>query len=132
MFKIEIKKQNQITNRAMFETESEALAWLAREEANNSFGKLERWVKEGLEDVSNALDSRVTEIMGMEVEEFLLPKEYEVVGPVEFVDQDKINQEAKAYLASTDYLVIRMSETGVAMDEAIMVLRQAARDRIVG
>lgn len=39
MFKISITKNNQVTNQAHFQTQAEADAWLAQEEANKSFGK---------------------------------------------------------------------------------------------
>jgi hypothetical protein len=45
--------------------------------------------------------------------------------------QSEINAEAIAYLASTDWLVARFSETGIAIPAAIKLLRQEARDSIV-
>jgi hypothetical protein len=44
--------------------------------------------------------------------------------------QAKINAEARAYLASTDWYVIRFQETAVAVPVDIANLRQAARDLI--
>ena len=45
--------------------------------------------------------------------------------------QAQINQEALDYLASTDWYGVRLSETGVAIPDAIKLLRQEARDSIV-
>jgi hypothetical protein len=47
------------------------------------------------------------------------------------VDQDKINAEARAYLASTDWYVVRQAETGVAVPQSILDARAAARASIV-
>ena len=44
--------------------------------------------------------------------------------------QATINTEAQAYLASTDYMVIRAYEGGVAVTEEVALLRQEARDKI--
>jgi len=41
------------------------------------------------------------------------------------------NQEARAYLASTDWYVIRHQETGVAIPEEIAIKRQEAREQII-
>lgn len=45
--------------------------------------------------------------------------------------QAKSNAEARAYLTSTDWYVIRFQETGVAIPVDIAAARQAARDSIV-
>ena len=45
--------------------------------------------------------------------------------------QEQINKEALAYLAETDFYVIRMMDVGIPMPEGMQVLRQQARDRIV-
>ena len=41
------------------------------------------------------------------------------------------NQEARAYLNSTDWYVIRHQETGVAIPEEIAIKRQEAREQII-
>lgn len=55
----------------------------------------------------------------------------EYVDMTYFHEQSKINQEALDYLAKTDWMQIRASETGIAMPEDVKALRQAARDKIV-
>lgn len=47
------------------------------------------------------------------------------------VEQQKINEESLAYLASTDWMIIRETETGVPCPAEIKQARQAARDRII-
>lgn len=45
--------------------------------------------------------------------------------------QAKINAEARAYLASTDWYVIRQQETGQPVPSDVQALRAAARERVV-
>jgi hypothetical protein len=45
--------------------------------------------------------------------------------------QAKANADARAYLASTDWYVVRFAETGVAIPDDIATARQEARDAIV-
>lgn len=46
-------------------------------------------------------------------------------------EQERINQEARAYLAETDWYVIRAQETGVEVPADILQKRQEARDKVV-
>ena len=45
--------------------------------------------------------------------------------------QAQANAEARAYLASTDWYVVRFAETGVAIPADIAAARQAARESVV-
>jgi hypothetical protein len=45
--------------------------------------------------------------------------------------QQQTNAQARAYLASTDWYVIRMQERGTAIPQEILDARQAARDSII-
>lgn len=45
--------------------------------------------------------------------------------------QEQINAEHLAYLASTDWYVIRFADSGVPVPDDIRVARQAARDAII-
>lgn len=154
MLKIVIKNtQNEVTNAATFETEELANAWLSQEIANCSFGKPERWVTEDKEDVSNALESR--EVILREAEaliidpdtnkvilssdpvviiEYRLAATYtvEIVDVTAQVEQERVNQEALAYLASTDWMVIRAQEDpSKPVPQEVLTTRAAARDSIV-
>lgn len=44
--------------------------------------------------------------------------------------QEKTNAEARTYLASTDWYVVRFAETGVAIPDDIMTARKAARESV--
>lgn len=46
-------------------------------------------------------------------------------------EQARINAEARAYLAGTDWYVTRQQETGVPIPDAILSERAAARARVV-
>lgn len=43
---------------------------------------------------------------------------------------DRVNAEARKYLADTDWYVTRLYETGVAVPENVLSARQAARERV--
>lgn len=152
MFKVTITKNGVITNQAQFPTEAEANAWLAQEVANKSFGKPERWVTDQQEDVSQAVETRVTELQpeqsvgydadgvitresrpAISLTEYLLPAEYTVeVTDITAQDaQEQINQEALIYLAATDWMVVRAMETSTPVPEEILNARASARSKIV-
>ena len=46
-------------------------------------------------------------------------------------EQARVNTESRAYLASTDWYVIRQQETGEQVPDEIMAERAAARARVV-
>jgi len=51
--------------------------------------------------------------------------------PVEATAQEILNNESLAYLASTDWLIVRQAETGVAIPADITTARAAARLAII-
>lgn len=64
----------------------------------------------------------------------LTPEEVEAhlnPAPTPEQEQERINAEARAYLASTDWYVIRMQETGEPVPEDVLAERAAARARVV-
>lgn len=154
MIQINIKKNDIVTNSATFDSQELADQWLAQEIANCSFGKPECWVTEDKEDVSNALESR--EVILREAEAAIIdPETNEVISEardavviieyrlaatytVETVDitaqveQERVNQEALAYLASTDWMVIRAQEDpSKPVPQEVLAARAAARNSIV-
>ena len=46
-------------------------------------------------------------------------------------EQERINNEARAYLNQTDWYVTRHQETGQPIPENILTLRQEAREKVV-
>lgn len=64
---------------------------------------------------------------------FKYPEGYwlEYIDISEQVEQEKINAEALAYLASTDWLIIRETETQVPCPQEIKDLRAEARTKVI-
>ena len=63
----------------------------------------------------------------------ILPAEYtvEIEDITDQVEQEAINAEALAYLASTDWLIIREVDSGVICPAEIKALRAEARAKII-
>lgn len=104
------------------------------------FGKPERWVLHKDEPMAEAYDEAdVLEeeirpnLDGSEQKWVKLKAEYtvEIEDITAQVAQDAINAEALAYLASTDWLVIREVDAGTECPADVKAERAAARARIV-
>lgn len=113
MKKVIIKKQGFQTHGAEMEDPTQ---WIADCIAQNLWGLPER---EELNEMG--------EPTGV-----ILPAEYtiEIEDITSEVEQQKANAEALAYLASTDWLMIRELEIGKPMPEEIKIKRQEARDKV--
>ena len=130
---VSIKKQDQITNQASFPTMEEAQAWLAKHEGMGTFGQKASSQTVQVEISPAVVDSEGVEISPAQFEE----QQIEISGySVEFVDisaqleQEAVNAAAKAYLASTDYVVVRAMERGEELSAEFKAERQEARERI--
>lgn len=104
------------------------------------FGKPERWVLHKDEpmaeayDEADVLEERIVDgIDGTSRKEVKLKAEYlvEIEDISAKVEQERINAEALAYLASTDWMVIREIDAGVPCPVEVKAERAAARARIV-
>lgn len=136
MIKVSIKKEGQVTNQAQFESQEQAETWFNQERSNRSFGKIDGWYPESslnADELATELE-RITPEEGTSGEvQVRIPDQFEV----EYedisaqVEQEQINREALAYLKSTDWIVIRSMDSGVAVPEEIQLARQAARERII-
>lgn len=135
MIQVSILKQSQITNKAVFTTMEEAQAWLAYHEGMKSFGQPKQIVQQQVElqPAVIAEDGSVLQEAMVEMKEVELAGDYEVI--IEDIsaklEQEKINAEAQAFLAATDWMVIRALEKGIELSPELKAERQAARDRIV-
>jgi len=85
MIKVDIKNlSNVVVWTAWCNDDAAADAWLAKAEAQRWFGKPDRWVRQGDEDTSGALETREVEVYAAEgvdpivVTEYHLPTEYTV------------------------------------------------------
>jgi hypothetical protein len=115
-------------------------AWIAECVASNAWGKPERWVLHKDEPMAEAYDDADVleeetrqDIDGSEQKWVKLKAEYtvEIEDITAQVAQEAINAEALAYLASTDWLVIREVDAGTECPADIKAERAAARARIV-
>ena len=135
MIQISIKKQEQITNQGLFSSMEEAQAWLAKHEGMKSFGQPKQVVQQQIE-ISPAIiaeDGSVLQEAMVEVREVELPSDYEIIiqDLSAKLEQEKINQEALELLASTDWLIIRELDAGIACPADIKQARAEARAKIV-
>jgi hypothetical protein len=135
MIQVSIKKQEKITNKGQFTSLEEAQAWLAKHEGKKTFGQPKQVVQQQVE-LSPAViaeDGSVLQEAVVESKEVEIPADYEVV--IEDLsaklEQEKINTDALAFLAATDWMVIRAMERGEELSAELKAERQAARDRIV-
>ena len=131
MIKISIIKNGQITNGVQFETQSEVDAWLAKHITKNTFGLPER--------PELILDEATGEMIPTGN---TLSAEYEIVieDITAQIEQEKINQEARQFLSSTDWKILRHRDqidlgvtTSLTQEEFQLLLneRQLARQRVV-
>jgi hypothetical protein len=159
MVQISIKKQEQITNQASFQSMEEAQAWLAHHEGMKSFGQPKQKIQQQVELSPAVLETQqvlvkeaeldeegnelspaefeeqevVIQEAVSEMQEVELPGDYEVVieDISDKLEQEKVNAEAQAFLDATDWMVIRALEKGEELSPELKAERQAARDRIV-
>ncbi len=142
MFKIEIKNlENILTNSAEFLNNQQCLDWLNEVKVSGAFGKLEREVREiseGIldnnEDIAKSVSVREEEMLGGQIVRFhTLPQEF--THTITDVTAQKLaqqeSQEALAYLASTDWVVVRKAETNVDFPQEVKDLRAAARLKVI-
>lgn len=117
MIKVEIKKENKVSHGATFNTQAEADRWIAEGMVGEWWGKPERMEFTGLGDPTGNI----------------LPAEYEVeqIDITAQIKQEKTNQEALDYLASTDWYIVRLSETGVSVPVDVLLKRAEARTKVV-
>lgn len=135
MVQVSIKKQEQITNQGLFSSMEEAQAWLSKHEGLKSFGQPKQIVQQQVElqPAVIAEDGSVLQEAVIESKEVEIPADYEVLieDLTAKMEQEKINEEALAFLAATDWMVIRAMERGEEISPELKAERQAARDRIV-
>jgi hypothetical protein len=89
-------------------------------------------VYEGGVLISDAIPA-VPEVPAVMQKQVKLRAEYtiEITDISQQIEQERINKESLAYLASTDWLIIREIDSGVPCPAEVKALRQAAREAIV-
>ncbi len=116
MIRVSITKDQIVTHRGTFQTQEEADAWISQGVAENWWGLPER-----LEIGEDGLPTGV-----------ILPCEYEITQEDVSVEtaQVKEREEALAYLAATDWYIIREADAGTPCPTEIKEARAAARLKI--
>lgn len=133
-----------IRNKAGLETHGARMEdpteWIAQCESVQAWGKPERWVLHKDEqnaepyEEADALEEEMREgLEGVSQKWIKLKAEYtiSIEDITAQVAQEAINAEALAYLASTDWLIIREVDAGVPCPEDIKQKRAEARAKIV-
>ena len=138
MIKINIIKNNQVTNSATFPTEQEATLWLNQQRALNSFGKnAGEYSLSELSESEQLTEISRREIMNLEnvVSAVLItiPDQYTVdmFDITSTYNAQKESEQALKFLAETDWMVVRKMETNVDYPEEIKQARGAARLKVV-
>jgi hypothetical protein len=155
MKRFSILRDGQVTHSAKFASEELGNSWVSEHEAMESFGKpahvrIDRVViqeavfedreqmiqaavfDENDQEIEPAIYETVRECIEPEVidlQEVNVPAEYEleIVDISDQLAQEQINNAARAYLASTDWYVVRFIETGIAVPSEVTAQRAAAR-----
>lgn len=85
-----------------------------------------------LDSYGNELQPAVEAVPAVTRKEVKLRAQYtiEIIDITEEVEQQKINQEALAYLAETDWMVIRQMDDGTPMPQDIKAKRAEARAKV--
>lgn len=134
MIRVEIrnKTSEQLTNLGHFETNEEVIAWIELCERDKAWGTPEHDVLVS-EAVLEIVDQETGEILvhAQDAVYETVPADYTIEIIPDWVDQNKINIEALAYLAETDWYVLREMDTGEPCPPEIKAERQAARARVV-
>jgi len=161
MIKVTITRDGQITNQASFPSQEEAQAWLSSHEAMGSFGHKDIFASQEVlisEEVRGAVQVLVSEATFDQYGDEIDPAVYEidpdgVISPAVYETQSilvspatylveitditaQLAAEAEsvaalAYLAATDYIVIRAMERGEALSAEFKAERDAARLKVL-
>jgi hypothetical protein len=134
------KKDSRIGWQATFATQELADAWIAKVSQEAQLGQPERWVSEEQADIEEALDTREVDLDANPARDLLARTETQYLMPAEFIveqeditakfAQDQARAEARGYLNSTDWYIIREMDSGEPCPAEVKTLRAAARAAI--
>lgn len=137
MFKLSVIKNNVVVHNTAGQTEQECLAQLQPYLEHKTFGNPETTeqvlVSEAIPEVRDEEGNVIQEAVEAVYETVITPADYEILisDCSEEVAQAAINSEALAYLASTDFYVVRFMEEGTPYPEEIKLARAEARAKII-
>lgn len=132
MFKITIKSQIHGEMFLLKETQAEVDAYIEECKLSQHWGRNAGVsIIPAIEEIKDEAGVVVQEAVPEQIIEH--SAEYELV--VEDVSvqmmQEKVNKECLAYLAATDYLIIREMDNGVKCPEDVKAKRQECREKII-
>lgn len=139
MKQINVIRNGQITNSLPYSSPADE-AHFANHEAMGTFGanvsSYEQLVSEEIAAIYEDQNGEQVEIQAAipaVYETIQVPADYtvEITDITDSLAQQATNTAAKAYLAATDYIVIRAAERGEELSIEFKAERQAARDSIV-
>lgn len=138
MKQVKVIINNNVAQVARFETDESMQGWLQMLATTYAWGKPagEYKLSELSQDeLAQEISRRETDDFGNNLLELMItiPAQYsiEITDVTAQLEQEKVNNEALAYLMSTDWYAIREAETGVPMPTDIKNARAAARASIV-
>lgn len=124
------KKDGSIVDIGRFSSQESMNEWIKAHTSQEVFGK--NAYTEKVEVSPSVKNDLGVEIIPAIYETIEHPNEYtpEVIDVSLEVEQERINMEAKAYLAETDWLIIRDLETGKKPTKEILDKRAEARTKV--
>ena len=127
MIKVIVTNINNGSFSGEFEDQNAADAWIAEQIASNSWGKPERWVHEDMlgMETGEAIESEERE----DGTYYKFAVEYDISSE-ETPDMTESN-EARAYLKSTDWYIIREMDAGTPCPQEIKDARALARTKVI-
>lgn len=133
--KVLVKKDNVIAYSCDFQTIEEAQAWIALNQASNSWGKDERWIMiDSLEMMNENIDfATEVESRDDDLGNPHLWYKFEADYVIEIEDAPDLEEstEALRYLKATDWYIIREMDSGEPCPQEIKDARALARTKVV-
>lgn len=134
MIQVTITRDGQITNQASFPTQEEAQAWLSSHEGMGTFGQKKETVERQVLIFPAVVDSEGLEISPAQFEAQMVDLEGYTVEMLDIsaqLEQEATNASALAFLAESDWMILRELDSGVACPQEVKDARAAARASIV-
>lgn len=125
MIKISFKDlEGNLKQQAWFDSMEEAIAWKEEQEFSRpNWKNQDEWILDPIDNTETKIENDITFYKKVQ--------NYIVEINENFIDQDKINAEAEAFLANSDWFILRYIDSGVPVPEDIKIARAEARARII-
>ena len=134
MIQVKIIRDSVVTNSGSFPSQEEAQAWLSSHEGMGTFGQKKETVERQVLIFPAVIDSEGLEISPAQFEAQMVDLEgytVEIVDISAQLEQEATNASALAFLAESDWMILRELDSGVACPQEVKDARAAARASIV-